>query len=249
MAITVLVTFAILGLHACSRESTGEQDFDRKQLRASLHEHISGNTFINNRDSWEVISAASESVNNSVQLFYKRTTIDSNQRASGKNQNQADYWNREHVWPQSYGLRGTLAARDLHNIVPVDRTVNTSRGNKLFDVTNQPHHECSGCRTNSTLWEPPDAAKGDVARILFYMDVRYDGYGDEPDLHLSDAPDKNRATFGRLSILFQWHCSDEVSAEERQRNDVVAKAQGNRNPFIDKPALAESLYAFDCTRL
>lgn len=78
------------------------------------------------------------------------------------------------------------------------------------------------------------------------MDVRYDGSDDTPDLSLSDSPDKDHAIFGHLSTLLKWHCSDPVSNGERQRNDIVAQAQGNRNIFVDKPQLAEQIYAVDC---
>lgn len=238
-----------LTLIACNeRAPKGTSELDSEQLIAGLHEQMSHNSTISNRESWKVIATGSKSADDTVRLFYKRILIESANRATGLNQNQPDYWNREHVWPQSYGLRGTVAARDLHNIVPVDRTVNTSRSNKVFGTATQPHYECSGCRTTSIVWEPPDSVKGDVARILFYMDIRYDGNDDEPELRLSDTPEKDQAIFGGLSVLYRWHCSDRVSAEEESRNEVIAHAQGNRNLFVDYPELAERLYGFECVR-
>lgn len=234
-------------LQACTPETTRLSEVDRRQLRAEVHERLLGNTAIANRDTWQVLAAGSANDSNSLRLFYRQMDIERNRRASGKDQNQPDYWNREHVWPQSYGLRGTLAARDLHNIVPADRTVNTSRGNKFFDGASKSHKECTGCRASRSAWEPPDIVKGDVARILYYMDLRYEGGEQEPQLSLSDEPDKDAARFGRLSTLHHWHCQDPVSAEERQRNQVVHEAQGNRNLFVDQPELAQRLYGFDCT--
>ncbi|ASJ70661.1 endonuclease I family protein [Granulosicoccus antarcticus] len=236
-------------LHSCVwHSSPHEQAAARAELRDRLHDQMSNQKTISNRQSWDIISSAAQTSNNTIQLFYRQIAIDKNHRASGSDQNKSDYWNREHIWPQSYGLRGTPAARDLHNLVPADRTVNTSRGNKVFDWAVEPHKECLQCKVSRTSWEPPDAVKGDIARTAFYMDVRYDGGDGTPDLSLSDAPHKDQAIFGHLNTLLQWHCIDPVSDEERQHNDVVAQAQGNRNLFVDKPQLAELLYAFDCSQ-
>jgi hypothetical protein len=43
------------------------------------------------------------------------------------------------------------------------------------------------------------------------------------------------ATMGKLFLLLEWHKEDPVDDFERQRNQVIFEAQGNRNPFIDKP--------------
>lgn len=240
------VVLCVIFIQGCTKDALEDSPVLRAELRSRLHAQMAGNTLVSNRDSWDIIAAASRLPGNTVRLFYRRDAIDETHRASGKNQNQADYWNREHVWPQSYGLRSTAAARDLHNIVPSDRTVNTSRGNKYFGSAATPHKECKQCTSSRSTWEPPVDARGDVARILFYMDVRYEGDDDVPDLSLSDSPDKDNAEFGQLGILFQWHCSDQVSAEEKQKNETVAKAQGNRNVFIDTPTLAQRVYGFEC---
>lgn len=245
LTIATMVISASL-LQGCLEQPIYERNLERAELRRWLHNELATNKVVNNRDSWNIISDGARLSDNKIQLFYRRVSIDRSHTASGNNQNEPDYWNREHIWPQSYGIRKTPAARDLHNIVPADRSVNTSRSNKIFDKSNSPHKECQQCRTSRDSWEPPDAAKGDVARILFYMDVRYEGSEEVPDLSLTDLPDKDKAKFGRLTTLLQWHCSDAVSNEEQWRNNVVALAQGNRNAFVDNPQLAEKIYDFDC---
>ena len=92
--------------------------------------------------------------------------------------------------------------------------------------------------------------RGDVARALFYLDVRYAGgfHGvtgvAEPDLILTDnqslivtsgGVNASVAYMGMLSALLEWHRQDPVDDVERHRNDTVASFQGNRNPFIDRP--------------
>ena len=74
-----------------------------------------------------------------------------------------------------------------------------------------------------------DNHRGDVARILFYMDIRW---GDATVL----------SDMGTLSTLLAWHELDPVDDFERNRNEVIYKYQKNRNPFIDHPELASTIY-------
>ena len=95
-----------------------------------------------------------------------------------------DSWNREHVWPKSFGFpnESDTAYTDLHHIRPADRTINTDRNNRSFDYGTIPYFDNDGkvkteCFTsNDWTWEPPDVVKGDIARMIFYMAVRYEGY-------------------------------------------------------------------------
>ena len=103
-----------------------------------------------------------------------------------------DMWpayNREHVWPQSLGAHeGSPAHSDLHHIFACDANVNSARGNRRYDECEADcnvHEDAPDAAATPTSWEPPDAQKGDVARALFYMAVRYEGDRlDEPDLRL-----------------------------------------------------------------
>ena len=221
---------------------------DRAALRAALSEGTAGHRVLRYGETWDVLADGAAVAPGAIRLFYTRRIVPAEARASGADQAEGDYWNREHVWPQSYGLRDTIARTDVHNLVPVDRTVNSSRGNKVFDEAGTPHHECDLCRVSGEAWEPAPEVQGDVARIAFYMDVRYEGAdgGDVGDLSLGDDPDPDAARFGRLSTLLAWHCADPVSAEERRRHEAAARAQGNRNPFVDAPELADDVYGTRC---
>ena len=94
--------------------------------------------------------------------------------------------------------------------------------------------------------------KGDVARMMLYMDVRYEGTGDggTPDLVLEDRMTANSGTqdpnFGKLCTLVQWHVDDPVSAWERRRNNRVYAWQHNRNPFIDHPEWVLPIWGASC---
>jgi len=140
-------------------------------------------------------------------------------------------WNREHVWPQSLlGESASPAARntatDAHNLRACNPSVNSSRSNKYFDNI-----------ISDLTYFPSDAHKGDVARILLYMTVRYN------QLSLVDnAP--NVKQMSRISLLLTWHTDDPVDAFEIQRNNVIYNWQGNRNPFIDNPQWFEAVWNY-----
>ena len=91
--------------------------------------------------------------------------------------------------------------------------------------------------------------KGDVARMLFYMAVRYEGDNGEPDLELVDEVntyDLNEAGkgyHGKLSILLEWHKEDPVDSFEINRNNIIYNYQENRNPFIDHPEYVDMIWS------
>ena len=134
-------------------------------------------------------------------------------------------WNREHVWPQSVGWWGDAknssksAGSDLHHVRPENPSVNSSRGNKAFG-------------TKQGQYLPVDEAKGDVARILFYMLVRYQETDAKSITVVAES----------MELLLEWNALDPVDALEIQRNNVTEEIQGNRNPFIDYPELADSIW-------
>ncbi len=137
-------------------------------------------------------------------------------------------WNREHVWPSRRfpGERTSDIGSDLHHLAPADPGENSARGYKFFDWD-----------TTSTAYEPHDDVKGDVSRMMFYMDVLYD------ELTLVDEnPDADNHEMGSLEVMLEWHVFDEVSHFEMYRNDVIEDYQYNRNPFIDYPHLAYLVY-------
>lgn len=187
----------------------------------------------------------------SVLLVYSNVV-----RSKNDHGGDAGEWNREHVWPKAFGLSGgsNLDERDLHNVLASDVQVNSERGSLYFDETdaafeNTPAHPSApNCSKDSNSWEPQPSRKGDVARICFYMAVRYDGSDSGTgDLTLGDTPNTSARRMGKLSTLLRWHREDPVSDQERLRNHKIftnayGVKQGNRNPFVDQPLYAELLY-------
>jgi len=158
-------------------------------------------------------------------------------------------WNREHTWSKSHGSFGENppAGTDLHHLRPCDATVNSAKGNKDFDYASAPYYDSSpyngypqdtGCKTSTYAWEPRDEDKGDVARMIMYMAVRYEGTDTSYDLEIVDEINTSGANYGKLSTLLQWHIIDPPDSIETQRNNRIQELQGNRNPFIDEPLYA-----------
>ncbi|MPT32765.1 MAG: T9SS type A sorting domain-containing protein [Chryseobacterium sp.] len=146
-------------------------------------------------------------------------------------------WNREHVYAKSKGtpnLGTSGPGADGHHLRPADNTLNSTRGSLLFDDGTG----ATAYKTSRGGWYPGEEWKGDVARILMYMYVRYNtrclplNITMNPATYSSDFPD----------ILLKWNVEDPVSDFERQRNNVVANTQKNRNPFIDNPYLATVIW-------
>ena len=156
-------------------------------------------------------------------------------------------YNREHVWPQSYGADpGSPAHSDLHHIFACDSNVNSARSNQPFGECEEDcssHVEAPEAMYNGHVFEPPAEEKGNIARALLYMDVRYEGNNGEPDLQLINGEvSVGCDCMGSLDTLLEWHLSDPVDERERLRNDEVYAIQGNRNPFIDRPEWVYVLY-------
>ena len=147
-------------------------------------------------------------------------------------------WNREHVWPQSKGGGNTSGGgADLHHIRPSDAVVNSTRGNKSYGYANggsavkgsNPATGCLGGYSSSSYFEPLDNVKGDIARIVLYVYVRWG----------SDwGADSVTEVFQSVDVLLEWCALDPVDTWEMGRNEVVEAYQGNRNVFIDYPELA-----------
>lgn len=164
-------------------------------------------------------------------------------------------WNREHVWAKSHGFprQDQWAHTDGHHLRAETVACNSARGNLDFALGGKEVEGCLSRRATgaSRSWEPPDASKGDVARMMFYMAVRYEGdaLNDRtPDLDLVDRlTGDGQSRFGKLCELLRWHHADPVSPEEARRNDVVHQIQGNRNPFIDRPEFAARIWGSTCT--
>ncbi len=207
-------------------------------LKAALHNIIDGHTEKTYDFLWIGLRYTDEDPNNSSNFILIYTG-----RSLSKTQAYPD-WNREHVWAKSHGDFGNVppCGTDMHHLRPSDVSVNGDRGNKDFDNGGTQHSEATGCYYDSDSWEPRDEVKGDIARSMLYMTVRYEGDSGELDLELVDYTGTSGPNFGKLSTLLAWHIQDPVSDFESTRNDRVYSYQNNRNPFIDHPEYVSYIF-------
>ena len=148
-------------------------------------------------------------------------------------------WNREHVFARSLANPNLTTfepgpGTDVHNLRAADSQKNTQRSNRLFTDGNG----------NSTIignnFYPGDEWKGDVARIIMYMYLRYPGQCEAIDTAIGSityAPENDMP-----DLFLEWNEQDPVSDLEIRRNNIIYSYQGNRNPFIDNPFLATLIW-------
>jgi endonuclease I len=211
-------------------------------LATALHGIIDGNRTLTYTQVWDALKVtdADPANSNNVIEFYSGRSV-----PKSTNGGNADDWNREHTWPQSHGDFGTSAGpgTDLHHLRPEDVTVNSTRGNKDFDNGGAAVAQCPDCFSDADSFEPRDSVKGDVARGLMYMAVRYEGGDGFADLELNDSTNGTTPYLGKISVLLAWSAADPPSSAERARNDRIYRDyQGNRNPFVDHPEYAEAIW-------
>ncbi|MFT4265447.1 MAG: DUF6359 domain-containing protein [Nocardioides sp.] len=213
-------------------------------LRTSLHAIIKTQTTFTYDNAWTALQALDQDPNNSSNIItiYSRLSLPKTQHGTG-----VDDWNREHVWAKSHGDFGTVKGpgTDLQMLRPEDMTVNSTRNNLDFDAGGNAVSQCSGCYYDSDSFEPPDASKGEVARIILYMAIRYEGDDGFADLEPNDSVNNGTNPYiGRLSLLLQWNDEFPPTAAEGTRNQLVyTDWQKNRNPFVDHPEWADAIFA------
>ncbi|MEW1720400.1 endonuclease [Streptomyces sp. NPDC093109] len=212
-------------------------------LKSALHTIIKNQTKISYAAVWDALKVTDQDPANSSNVILLYTGRSQSKSSNGGNTGQ---WNREHVWAQSHGGFGTATGpgTDLHHLRPEDVTVNGIRGNKDFDNGGSAVSGAAGNYTDSDSFEPRNAVKGDVARMILYMAVRYEGEDGWPDLEPNEKVNNGSSpAMGKLSVLKAWSAQDPPDTFEKRRNDVIYdQYQGNRNPFIDHPEWVSAIW-------
>ncbi|MBI4802515.1 MAG: endonuclease [Elusimicrobia bacterium] len=146
--------------------------------------------------------------------------------------------NAEHIWPQSYFNSALPMVADIHQLASTFETPNGRRANLRFArVSNAVYSTSCGSKLGSEGFEPCDPEKGNVARAMLYFVVRY------YDKSIRQGMDYNSFWTSRVPMLLEWNRQDPPDANEQRRNGLVETFQGNRNPFIDDPSLADQIGA------
>lgn len=240
-------------------------------------------------DTWDVLSHADEDPANSSNVLdvYRNVSYSKTSTGTGSLWHREHSWPQSYGFKDGTGI-GKYPHTDCHALFPVKIGYNSARHDRPYSLCepDTAGHVCEEKETDANngqggspftgypgwsnwrsdapgddrhIWETWMGRRGDVARALFYLDVRYDstphsdGTG-EPNLVLTDdlselvSSDGPLATayMGRLSDLILWHFQDPVSVFEARRNDVVSCYQENRNPFIDYPGWAYCAFLGMC---
>ena len=201
---------------------------------------------------WECSKNTDEDPNNNdnVLLIYGYNDTDGNNvtdRTRDKDLNGGNNgtdWNREHTFPNASAVpdlddagRNGPPYADGHNLRPSDVQMNSNRGSRKFAAGS------GNAGTVGSNWYPGDEWKGDAARIIMYMYMRY---GNQCLPRYASAGVTNSIDPNMINILLEWNAEDPVSATEDNRNTYHGGndtyAQGNRNPFIDNPYLATLIW-------
>ena len=230
-------------------------------------------------DTWKIleIADASPSDPNKILDVYRNRVFNAVSDRDGTGGGQT--YNREHTWPNSLGFPdriGNLGLpsapyTDTHMLHLSDTGYNSTRGNFPYKTCASPG-SCaegvtevnagfgggSGLYPGNSNWSTNSGyevwghQKGNMARAVMYMAVRYQGGVDptsgqnEPILRLTDNTgliatqnNYNQAAYmGVMADLLAWSQADPPDAAEIARNGVIQSFQGNRNPFIDHPEWA-----------
>lgn len=209
-------------------------------------------------DIWEILRTADQNPENSNQVWcmYIEQPMAKIDQQSGSS--IVGKWNREHIFCQSRGgfevAQGDTAdgigvwnstsatstvdgVSDAHHIRAENGQENSSRNNKNY-----------GPVATSTVYAGPIGTqgswRGDVARAVFYMAVRFNGLNvvnGDPSEYLVDGVTPS-GNIGDLATLLTWNTTDPSDDFELNRNNYVYTWQMNRNPFIDYPNLADYIW-------
>lgn len=203
-------------------------------------------------DVWKALMITDEDPLNPDNVILMYTGRSQSKLAKDNGSNDGDLWNREHTYPKSNGGfndKRAFGYTDIHHLRPTDKSINGERGNLEFDEGGRPTKESpeAGNLVDSDSFEPRDEVKGDVARMMFYMATRYEGFDSKtPDLELVPSVTNNGNALGNVCALLEWNAFDPVDEFEYSRNGKIQKIQGNRNPFVDNPQWVEEIFRKDC---
>ncbi|GGI58181.1 endonuclease [Winogradskyella haliclonae] len=169
-------------------------------------------------------------------------------------------WNREHTFPRSRGgyddwedfddfatgINSFITTNadslrhgnsDAHALRAADAGENSRRSNRHYS-NNFDSDEYNGPSNIDVTNDVGISFRGDVARGVLYLELRYNGLQIVNGFP-SSSPTGN---LGDLATLIQWHEDDIPDDYEMNRNNVVYEWQRNRNPLVDLPDLVDYIW-------
>ena len=147
--------------------------------------------------------------------------------------------NVEHTWPQSFFSKQLPMKSDAHHLLATFMHPNGIRSNLPFGVVRGPgeYSNKGGAKMGQGVFEPPDATKGRVARAVLYFYTRY------CDRNIYNGAFDQAFWNDKIEMFLSWNRQFPPTQDELRRNDLVEQFQGNRNPYVDDPSLADRVGA------
>lgn len=225
-------------------------------LLSALYDVIGSPSTVGYNGLWTLYYTSDVDANGKIWDMYSTKRWNPGKEQCGNYSAVGSCYNREHSFPKSWFNDASPMYSDAYHIYPTDGKVNGQRSNFPFgecaNGTTLPSNngiKALGKLGTSTfpgytgkVFEPDDEYKGDFARSYFYMAA---AYNKRISTWSSDMLAKNNYPVFKdwaIELLLKWHRQDPVSKKELDRNEVVAAAQHNRNPFIDHPELVEYIW-------
>jgi endonuclease I len=261
-----LILFVAVGFNSYCQIPTGyyngTNNLSGNLLKTVLHNITTGHTNIVYPNMWPYFAKTDAKPNGKLWDIYSYNPNGAQPyefifgtNKCGTYNSEGDCYNREHTWPQTFFANAEPTLSDFHHVFPTDGWVNGKRNNFPYgNVVTANYTSQNGCKlgttnsyttftqanTNHYVFEPIDSIKGDLARVYFYMNVRYT----TEDAGWSNWEMANGAelTPAAITLLLAWHQLDPVSVKELNRNDSIYSIQRNRNPFVDHPEFVNCIW-------
>ena len=222
-------------------------------LKTALHELIKNHKVISygsgESSTWGAFYTTDAVVENG-----QRRVLDmysNEKRYFGSKGSAVSGMNIEHSVAKSWwGGNKNNAYCDIHHLNPSDQNANSRKSNYPLGeltsvswdngVTFVGKANIDGSSMNA--YEPCDEYKGDFARVFMYMFTCYQDLTWEYTWMNYEKSSYPTLKPWAVKLLLKWHKQDPVSEKEVNRNNAVYAVQGNRNPYVDYPQLADYVW-------
>jgi endonuclease I len=256
-SLIIALTFALFAAAQPANYYNSANGLTGNQLKVALHNIIKGHSSISYAQLWNAFWSTDNKGNGVVWDMYSDRPNGNppyvyylGEDQCGNYSGEGDCYNREHSSPSSWFNDQNTPRTDLHHIFPTDGYVNNRRGNYAFGEvgsaswTSRNGSKLGACKTpgfSGTVFEPIDEYKGDFARAIMYMSVRY--FSEDASWSSSDMTSKSEIKPWAIEMLLRWNELDPVSEKEKERNEAIYNDyQHNRNPFVDHPEYARMIW-------
>lgn len=218
-------------------------------LKDAVHNLIAPHTVVSYSSLWRYFPQTDCRDNNRNQVW----DMYSNQTYYFNGTRGVAGMEKEHSFPKSWwgGSTGVDAYTDLNHLYPSNGPANRAKLNWPLGEVSTPSFDNGVTKVGvpvagegggaGTVFEPDNQYKGDFARTYFYMATCYQQYQWQHTYMVTNSTWKTLNDWS-IALLLKWSHQDPVSDKEKKRNDAVYAVQGNRNPFIDNPELADYIW-------